>query len=57
MNLKELVETFILEDFFSSVLSQFKDYHPSGNLKFNYLGNFQSLKFVEFNGKNPSNFS
>jgi len=34
----------ILEDLFSSVLSQFKKYHPSGNLKCNYLGNFQSLK-------------
>jgi len=32
------------EDFFSSVLSQFKKYHPSGSLKFNYLGVFQSLK-------------
>jgi len=35
----------ILEDLFSSVLSQFKKYHPSGNLKFNYLGIFQSLIF------------
>ena len=34
----------ILEYLFSSVLSQFKKYHPSGNLKFNYLGIFQSLK-------------
>jgi len=25
-------------------LSQFKKYHPSGNLKFNYLGIFQSSK-------------
>jgi len=25
-------------------LSQFKKYHPSGNLIFNYLGIFQSLK-------------
>jgi len=25
-------------------LSQFKKYHPSRNLKFNYLGIFQSLK-------------
>jgi len=33
----------ILEDLFSSVLSQFKKYHPSGNLKFNYLGISQSL--------------
>jgi len=35
----------ILEDLFRSVLSQFKNYHPSGNLKMNYLGIFQSLKF------------
>jgi len=34
----------ILEDLFSSVLSQFKKYHPSENLKFNNLGIFQSLK-------------
>jgi len=34
----------ILEDFFSSVLAQFKKYYSSGNLKFNYLGTFQSLK-------------
>jgi len=34
----------ILEDLFSSVLSQFKKYHPSENLNFNYLGIFQSLK-------------
>jgi len=30
----------ILEVFFSSVLSQFKKYHPSGNPKFNNLGIF-----------------
>ena len=35
----------ILEDFLSSVLSQFKKYHPSGNLTFNNLGIFQSLTF------------
>jgi len=34
----------ILEDLFSSVLSQFKKYPLSGNLKFNHLGIFQSLK-------------
>ena len=28
-----------------SVLSQFQKYHPSGNLKFNNLGIYQSLKF------------
>jgi len=37
-------ETFIFEDLSSSVMSQFKKYHPSGNLKFDYLGVFQSLK-------------
>jgi len=30
--------------YFSSVLSQFKKYHPSGSLKFYNLGIFQSLK-------------
>jgi len=34
----------ILEDLFSSVLSQYKKYHPSGNPKLNNLGFFQSLK-------------
>jgi len=34
----------ILGDLFSSVLSQFEKYHPSGNLKFDYLGIFQSSK-------------
>jgi len=33
------------KDLFSSVLSQFKKYHLSGNLKFIDLGIFQSLKF------------
>ena len=28
----------------SSVLSELKKYHPSGNLKFNYVGIFQSSK-------------
>jgi len=37
-------ETFILENLFSSVLPHFKKYHPSENVKFNYLGIFQSLK-------------
>jgi len=27
-------QTFILEDFFSSVLPQFKKHHPSGNKEF-----------------------
>jgi len=34
----------IFEDLSSSVLSQFKKYHSSGNLKINYLGGFQSWK-------------
>jgi len=34
----------ILEDVSSPVFSQLKKYHPSGNLKFNYFGIFQSLK-------------
>jgi len=33
-----------IEDLFSAVLSQFKKYHLFGNLKFNYLGIFQSLE-------------
>jgi len=37
-------ENNILEDLFSSVLLQFKEYHSFGNLKFNNLGIFQSLK-------------
>jgi len=37
-------EKFISEDLFCSVLPQFKKYHPSGNLRFNYSGIFQSLK-------------
>jgi len=32
----------ILEDLFSSVLSQLKKYHPSENLKFSYLGIFKA---------------
>jgi len=46
-----------LEDLFSSVLSQFKKYHPSGNLKLIYLGNFQSLELPIFMEKNPFHFS
>jgi len=41
----------ILEDLFSLVLSQFKKYHPSGILKFNYLGILQSLKLRISMGK------
>jgi len=34
-----------IEELFTSILLQFKKYHPSGNLKFNNLGISQSLKF------------
>jgi len=34
----------ILEDLFSSVLSQYQKYQPPENPKFNYSGIFQSLK-------------
>jgi len=50
-------EKFILKDIFSSVLSQFKKYHPYGNIKLNYLDIFQSLKFRILIEKNLSNFS
>jgi len=33
-----------MDDLFSSVFSQLKEYHSSGNQKFNNLGIFQSLK-------------
>jgi len=36
---------------YSSVLSQLKKYHPSGNMKFNNLGIFQSLKLCNLTGK------
>jgi len=35
---------YIFGDLFSAVLSQFKKYHPSGNLKCNNLGILKSLK-------------
>jgi len=44
-------EKNILWDLFSLVLSQFKKYHPYGNLKFNYLGIFQSLELRISMGK------
>jgi len=47
----------IFEDLFSSVLSQLKKYHPTGNLKFNNLGILQSLKLRILVEKNPSYFS
>jgi len=34
----------ILKDLFSTVLTLFKKYHPSANMKFKNLGIFQSLK-------------
>jgi len=48
-------ERNILEDLFSSVLSQFKKYHLPGNPKFNYLGIFHSLKLRISMEKNPFN--
>jgi len=43
----------ISEDVFSSELSRFKK-KPSGNLKFDNLGIFQSLKLPHLMGENPS---
>jgi len=50
-------EKNIFEDLFSSVLSQFKKYHPSGNLQFYNLGILKSLKLRILMEKNPFNFS
>jgi len=47
----------ILEDLFSSVLSQFKKYCPSRNLKYNHLSSFQNLKLRILMEKTPSSFS
>jgi len=47
----------IVEDLFKSLLSQFKKYHPSGNLKFNNLSIFQSLELRILMEKIPCNFS
>ena len=41
----------ILGDLVSSVLSHFKKYHPSVNLKFSNSGIFQSSKFRHLMGK------
>jgi len=41
---RSATEKFILEDLLSLLLSYLKKYHPSGNLKFNYLVILQSLK-------------
>jgi len=40
-----------LNDLFRSVLSQFEKYQPSGNLVFNNLGIFQSLKLRTLMGE------
>jgi len=40
-----------IEDLFSSVLSQFKKYHPSRNLKLNSLGIPHGLKLRNLMGK------
>ena len=44
-------EKNILDDILSSILSKLKKYHPSGNLNFNNLGIFQSLKSSNLKGK------
>jgi len=44
-------EKFFSEDVFNPVLSEFKKYHPSGNLKFDYLGISQKLKIAYFHKK------
>jgi len=41
----------IFEDLFSSVLSEFKKYHPYENLKFKNFGIFKSLKLRNLMGK------
>jgi len=41
----------ILEDLFSSVLSQFKEYHPSEKFECYILGIFQSFKLRILMGK------
>jgi len=48
---RSATEKSILEDLFSSFLSQSKKYDPSGNLIFNYLRIFQSLKLPTLMGK------
>jgi len=40
-----------IEDLSSSVLSQFKKYLPSGNMKLNYLGILQSVTLLILMGK------
>jgi len=50
-------EKNILKVLFRAVLSQFKKYYPSGNLKFNYLGIFQSSKLRILMKKKSFNFS
>jgi len=54
---RSATEKNIFEDLFNSILSQFKKYHPSGNLKFYNLGILNSLKLRILVKKNPSDFS
>jgi len=44
------------KEFFSSVLSQFKKYQPSGNLN-SIIWAFSLLKIAYFHGKIPFNLS
>jgi len=53
---RSATEKNILENLFSSVLSEFKKYYPPGNLKFNYSGIFQSLKLRFFTEKKSFQF-
>jgi len=46
-----------IEDLFSSALSQFKTYHPSGDMKLKKIRDFPKLKIAYFSEKNPSIFS
>jgi len=46
----------ILEDLFSSVLSQFKKHQPSGNLKFNNVSIFRNFKLLILMGKKSFQF-
>jgi len=46
MPFRNIKNNNILEDLFSSALSQFKKYHPSGKLKFKNVGISQKLKIA-----------
>jgi len=54
---RSAIRKSILEDLSSSVLYQYEKYRPSGNLKFNNLGIFKSLKLLILMEKNRFNFS